>query len=287
VKDLLQSLGHKAPEFLLERGINPQDYQMLLRAAVESIRGTASATTSDKRGFVETVLEYGKSRGAFVSWNFEGTENRQDYRVELASGTLAAIEVKGCPDGNNMTIWDRPGWAEEFVVWSLCPESLQHNPGHGIWSGIATRLMPKLAVERTVVDAVVFWDGRCGSELRRCPKQFGIGDGLRARATDIRGQDGRDWLPPPCVYLMPQAPPLTRNNPKPRVHAVRTCKTAATLLSLFGVPDSDLDRYAHEAAVEARGGLRGTEIKVTLRSRCWPDGEEREISSRWKAIRRE
>lgn len=287
LKQVLTNLAATSPELLREAEISSEDYPMLLRATVESLRGTASATTADKRRFLETILTYGVEEGIFGSWNFVGTENRQDYRVDLADGTAVSIEAKGCPDGNNMNIWDRPGWAEEFIVWSMCPESLAHEPGEGLWSGIATRLIPKLAAERTVVDALVFWDGRCGSERRRCPKLYGVEGELRSRATGIPGQDGRDWLPPPCIYLFPTAPPVVRNNPSPRTHTLATCKFADAFLRLFKVPDEERRLYVHEASVQSQGTPQGTQIRVTTLSRNWPDGVERQYSGRWKAIRRE
>jgi len=283
----LSDLASVSPSLLRDASIDPNQYPMLLRAAIESLRGTASATTSDKRHFLETILQFGAAQGVFGAWSFVGTENRQDYRVALPDGTAVSIEAKGCPDGNNMTIWDRPGWADEFIVWSMCPESLAHDPGKGLWSGIATRLIPKLAAERTVVDALVFWDGRCGSEMRRCPKAFGIDGALRAAATDIPGQDGRQWLPPPCIYLFPQAPPVVRNNPNPRTHTLRTCRFADALLALFQVPEGRRQAYVHSASVQSRGTARGTQIKVTAVSRSWPDGEAREVAGKWKAVRRE
>jgi len=287
VKQLLAGLPFEAPELLRRSGIAAEDYDILFRAAIESLRGTSSATTSDKRRLLETVLDFGVQQHAFKSWKFEGTENRQDYRVDLPDGTAVGIEAKGCPDGNNMTIWDRPGWANEFVVWSMCPESLAHDPGQGVWSGIATRLIPKLAAERAVVDAMVFFDARCGTEQRRCPKSFGVDGPLRSRLTSNAGQDGRAWVPPPCVYLLPEAPPFVRNNPCPRTHTLSTCHFADRLLSLFNVPQGQRERYVHSASVESRGSARGTQILVTVTSRNWPDGKERKISSRWKALRRE
>lgn len=290
VIDLLQRLHGVAPSLLLSRGVGLDEYPMLLRAAVESLRGTAAATTADKRKFVETILEYGRSKGAFRSWKFVGSQNRQDYKVELPDGTLVAIEAKGCPDGNNMTIWDRPLWAEEFVVWSLCPQSLVKQPGEGAWSGIANRLLPKVQAERerARVDAMIFWDGRCGSSWRRCPKKYGVeGEGLRARACDIPGQDDRDWLPPPCIFLLPQSPANIRNNKTPKVHTVDTCKFAKALLLLFRVPEAELAHYVHTVTLEARGTDSGIEIKVSVTSRCWADGKERVVAGNWKDLNRE
>jgi hypothetical protein len=72
----------------------------------------------------------------FDSWDFIGSRGRQDYRVDLPDGTSVAVEAKGCPDGNNTNIWDRPQWADEFVVWSLCPRVSLTTPAAA--SGLAS-----------------------------------------------------------------------------------------------------------------------------------------------------
>lgn len=286
-RSLLVGLSSDAPEVLERAGLEPSDWDMLLRAAVESLRGTSAATTSDKSRFIETVLEHGVSEGAFSAWSFVGTQGRQDYRVELPDGALVGIEAKGCPDGNNTNIWDRPGWADEFIVWCMCPESLANPPGKGVWSGIATRLLTKMAAERTVVDAFVFFDGRCGSELRKCPKTHGIA-GVRTAATDIVGQEGREGtLPAPCIYLFPRSYPHVRNNPRPGVRTLRDSRFSRALLTLFGVPDAEQANCVHEAGIEARSTDQGTEVQVTVVSRCWPDGVARSHRGRWKSVRRE
>lgn len=286
-KEVITNLPAIAPEALTAVDLQSDDWAMLLRAAIESMRGTSAATTHEKSRFIEAVLECGVTDGAFLQWSFVGTQGRQDYRVELPGGKLVGIEAKGCPDGNNTNIWDRPGWADEFVVWCMCPESLANPPGKGAWSGIATRLLMKMTAERTVVDALVFFDGRCGSELRRCSKEFGV-TGLRETATSISGQEGREGvLPPPCIYLFPRSYPHVQNNPRPAVRSLRDSKFATALLTLFRVPPDEQPDYVHDAQIEVRGTERGTEVQVTVVSRCWPDREPRRHRGRWKPVRRE
>jgi hypothetical protein len=277
-----------APEAISRAEVDIENWDILLRAAIESMRGTASATTSDKRQFIAAVLDYGKARGVFEDWSFIGSRGRQDYRVELPHGTSVGIEAKGCPDGNNTNIWDRPSWADEFVVWFLCPESLAHPAGEGLWSGIATRLMTKMAAERQVVDSVLFFDGRCGSHLRPCPKAYGADSPLRKAATSIAGESGKgDVLPPPCIYLMPRNYPTIPSNPKPPLRTLAQSSFARAMLSLFGVPEDEQADYVHEAGIEAQGSEKGTRIQVTVTSRCWPDGEERQYQGKFKPLRRE
>ncbi|MFE3080924.1 hypothetical protein [Nocardia tengchongensis] len=288
-KRVLVDLPLTSANLLRDAGIGDVDWQPLLRATVESMRGTASATSTDKRRFIDSILQYCQDAGHIKSWKFVGKDGRQDYSVELLDDTRVAIEAKGCPDGNNLTIWDRPSWADEFVVWSLCPESLQHNPGKGVWSGISTRLLPKVVAEKKVVDAYIFWDGRCATSLRRCPKSYGVAGALRSTATDYPGQPGQeDWVPPPCIYLFPRTAPVAASNPHPAAHTLKTSRFSRMLLTAFNVPDEEMDSYVHRADIEARGSAKGdTQILVSTVSRCWPDGDERKHVGKWKSVKRE
>lgn len=286
-KGSLQALPQLAPELIDDLGITPEEWPALLRSAVESMRGTASATTKNKSQFTIAILDHCLERGLITSWEVTGSSRRDDYRVVLDDGTRVAIEAKGCPDGNNTTIWDRPSWADEFIVWSQCPDSLVNHPGQGVWSGLATRLLPKVAAEKEVVDAFVFWDARCGSEERICPKNFGQ-YGIRAAATDIANQPGKtDWIPPPCIYLMPRSAPTLLGNPEPVLHTLSTNRFATMLLKAFNVPREQMFGYVHDASVQMRGGPKGTQLKITVVSRCHSDGTEKTRESTWKKLKRD
>lgn len=285
VKDLLVHLAERQPQVLSEAGIDASSWDSLLRAAVESLRGTFAASTGEKRRFVEAVLNFGLRKRAFANWGFVGTGSRNDYRVDLPDGTIVCVEQKGCPDGNNTNIWTRPEWAQEFVVWCLCPESLMKQPGEGTWSGVGTRLLQKEYAENQLVDAMIFWDGRCGSDQRRCPKQYGA-TGPRSRATTIPSQEGReDWIPPPCIYLFPRAVPDVHTNPEPPLHTVESCRFARALLTLFGVPPDQHSSYVHDASARVRRTIDATQLRVRVTSRCWADGEDREVRGSWKGVR--
>jgi hypothetical protein len=197
------------------------------------------------------------------------------------------IEAKGCPDGNNSTIWDKPPWADEFIIWFLCPESLAHPPGKGLWSGIATRLMPTMVAEQRSVDAVMFFDGRCGSARRPCAKTYGVKGSLRKSATVIDGQTGKeDMLPPPCIYLMPKSYPSVPHNLKPPVHTLKQSHFSRAMLTLFNVPESEQSKFVHEASVVAEGTSDGISIQVSVTSRCWADGESRTYTGKKKTVKR-
>jgi hypothetical protein len=289
-KQILTELPETSPELLAQANIHPSDWALLLRATVEKMRGENAATIKDKQRFIDAVLGYCKQRGVIKSCEFIGSgagrRRRQDYEVVLPDNTRVCVEAKGCGDGNNMNIWDRPSWADEFVVWSLCPESLAKDPGMGVWSAVSNRLMQKITVEQQRVEAFIFWDDRCGTPLRKCPKNFGVHGDLRSLATDLEGQAGaEDWIPPPCVYLFPKSWPTVPAYRKPKINTVSSCKFVQALLSAFNVPSEAADDYVHSAHVEAKGTESGMRIKVTTVSRCWLDGDERVRESTWKPVR--
>ncbi len=265
-KTLLVQLASNNPSILTSAGISTDEWQPLLRMAVESMRGTFAASVGEKRRFTEAVLSHMQEVRVIAQWEFVGTRKRQDYRVSLLNGRQVAVESKGCGDGNNTGIWDRPRWAEEFVLWSQCPESLQHQPGDGVWSALATRIFPKVIFERVVVDCFIFFDGRCGSAIRRCPKNpaYGVEGNLRAASTEILGQDQRPWLPPPCLYLLPRSVPEPVENPQPPLHTLETCQFAAALLRAFNVPLEEASANAHWAQVNTQNRADGLYYQVTI-----------------------
>ncbi|MFI7281702.1 hypothetical protein ACIBOV_15745 [Micromonospora chersina] len=287
-KAILRNLAETNPEILDAAGIEDEDWIPLLRATVESMRGETSADGADKRRFIAAVLDHCQQQKTIESWSFIGTAGRQDYRVILSDKTAIAIEAKGCGDGNNTAIWDRPSWAKEFVVWSLCPESLAKPPGMGTWSAIANRLMPKIIAEKKVVDSFIFFDARCGTSRRNCPKSYGVHGDLRAAATELAGQDGKEnWLPPPCIYLFPWSNASVPHNLKPDLHTLASSRFPRALLDAFNVPEEEQESYVHSAEVEVEGVKAGTVLQVAVTSRCWPDDEERVYTAPWKPLKRE
>jgi hypothetical protein len=178
----------------------------LFRGAIERIRGQFSATMRDKREFGRHVLNYMQDQGFIEDWESAGEANRHDYVVRLKTGRVGVIELKGCLDGNNTNIFERPTNAQEFVIWSLCT-----NPGAdprlNAWSGIHTRLSAEIIARQQRVDGVMIWDMVCGTVGRPCPKVAGAPE----RATAV----AHYMLPPPCIYVMPGTIASPRNNPRP------------------------------------------------------------------------
>ena len=148
-----------------------------------------------------------------------GSTNRHDYTLKLRSGKTAVIELKGCLDGNNTNIFQRPAHAEEFIIWSVCANR-GADPRRNVWSGLHTRLSATIIAEEKRVDGLVVWDWVCGTIGRTCPK---------LTASDRRTTVAQYRLPPPCIYVFPSTIPTPRNNANPRAQPL----AAVELLQAF------------------------------------------------------
>ncbi len=178
----------------------------LFRGAIERVRGQFSATMRPKREFVTHVLNHMQDGEFIADWESAGENNRHDYVVTLNSGRIAVIELKGCLDGNNTNIFERPPHAQEFIVWSVCTNP-GADPRHNVWSGIHTRLSAEIISREQRVDGLIVWDMVCGTVGRPCPK-------VREDPTRVTTA-GQFALPPPCIYVFPATTPSPRNNPRP------------------------------------------------------------------------
>lgn len=205
----------------------------LFRGAIERIRGQFSATMRDKREFVQRVLNYMQDGGHIGDWNVSGSENRHDYAVTMPSGRTAVIELKGCLDGNNTNIFERPPHAHEFIIWSVCTNP-GADPRHNAWSGIHTRLSAEIISRSQRVDGVIIWDMVCGTLGRPCPKLMGDAD---PRITEI----GHYRLPPPCIYLLPATIPSPRNNPSPPPQLLDQVEILKAFATSFKANENDLN----------------------------------------------
>lgn len=182
-------------------GLDEKDFYNsgLFRGAVERVRGQFSATMRPKREFVQHVLNHMEDGGFICGWELTEDANRNDYSVKLTTGKTAIIDLKGCLDGNNTNIFERPTDADEFVIWSLCT-NLGADPRRNAWSGIHTRLSAEMIENQKQVDGLVVWDMVCGTIGRPCPK---IPTVEPARFTDV----GPFRVPPACIYLFPSMIP--------------------------------------------------------------------------------
>lgn len=240
----------------------------LFRGAIERVRGQFSASMQEKRELLKYILNTLEDDKLILGWRSAGGSNRHDYAVDLVSGRTAVIELKGCLDGNNTTIFQRPPHANEFILWSVCTNP-GADPRHNLWSGIHTRLGADIIERHEQVDALVVWDMVCGTVGRPCPKIAAD----PSRVTII----GPYRLPPPCLYLFPSTIPTPRNNPKPAPHSLRDLEFLSLLAKRFGVLDQEV------STVEFEVRYKGVDIErlTTIQSA----GRLQRTSS-WTPIRR-
>lgn len=236
-----------------EHGLSEQEFYNsgLFRGAIERIRGQFSATMRDKRDFARRVLNHMQDGGFIADWESAGDANRHDYSVRLPSGKIAVIELKGCLDGNNTNIFERPPHAQEFIIWSVCTNP-GADPQHNAWSGIHTRLSAEIIFREQRVDGLVIWDMVCGTIGRPCPKLAAD----PARATVI----GPYSLPPPCVYVFPATIPATRNNPNPPAQALGDVQILKAFNDCFGSRPEEINFVTFEVQHRGAETVRTTRI---------------------------
>lgn len=243
--EVLKTQSH----LLGDHGLDEQDFYQsgLFRGAIERIRGQFSAAMKQKRQFVAQVLDHMQAGGFIREWFSAGESNRHDYSVTLNNGRIAIIELKGCLDGNNTNIFERPPHGDEFVLWSVCSNP-GADPRHNLWSGIHTRLSAEIIEREQRVDGLIVWDWICGTSARICPKQSG------------KTVVGEYNLPAPCIYLFPATVPSVRNNPKPRVNTLADVGLLAAMQACFGGKASDVHDVAFEVAHRGAETVRTTTI---------------------------
>lgn len=223
----------------------------LFRGSIERIRGQFSATMTEKRDFARQVLDYMGDKGFITSWKSAGEDNRHDYTLVLKSGKVAVIELKGCLDGNNTTIYERPLHAQEFIIWSVCTNAAA-DPRHNAWSGIHTRLSADIIHRQQLVDGVIIWDMVCGTIGRPCPKLMNDPDGF----TEV----GPYKLPPPCIYLFPGTIPSPRNNPHPPAQRLEDVEILAAFKDCFGGDDHEINYVDFQVDYRGKDLVRTTTV---------------------------
>lgn len=221
----------------------------LFRGTIERIRGQYSATMRDKREFVQHVLNHMQDQNYIKDWESAGDSNRHDYAVNMINGKKAIIELKGCLDGNNTNIFERPPHAQEFIIWSICTNT-SADPRHNAWSGIHTRLSAEIIYRDQRVDGVVIWDMVCGTIGRPCPK-------ITQTPSRIK-EVGPYKLPPPCIYVLPQTVPSPRNNPAPTAQKLEDVEILQAMNDCFNGLESEVNYVDFEVEHKGQDTARKT-----------------------------
>lgn len=225
----------------------------LFRGAIERIRGQFSATMREKREFVKHVLNHMQDGNFIQEWESAGESNRHDYSVTLNSGKIAIIELKGCLDGNNTNIFERPPHAHEFIIWSVCTNT-GADPRHNVWSGIHTRLSAEIISREQQIDGVIIWDMACGTIGKPCLK---IKDDVK-RVNDV----GPFRLPPPCIYVFPATIPSPRNNPNPMAQKLEDVELLTAFNACFHGAEEEINYVDFQVEYRVSGDtLRTTRVR--------------------------
>lgn len=243
--DVIKSLAAH-PELLAKYGISPGEFTSAFPAAIESVRGSMSASNADRRNFLSSVLEHLVNRDLATRVSVPVYGSDTVYRVDVPSIGAVAIIQKGCPDGAHSSVrWSAPDWAPETYLWWLC-SSMKVHPGEHIVKGI-NRLRQRFFSDATdFLSGVIFHNELCGTAQRPCPKQ--------AKAALI---DGR-MVPAPCIYAMP-APAADRENSW-NWSGSRSLKFPSVLLQAFDVTDLEANAFTGDIGFQEKdnGALRTT-----------------------------
>lgn len=266
IDDFAEILKTRAHEL---SGSNEEDIydSGVFRGAVERIRGQFSANMYEKRRFIDAILSYMQDRGVVRTYESAEQKDRFDFTVVMDSKKIVALEIKGCLDGNNLTIFDRPAHAQEFIIWSICSNAAS-DPELNTWSGIHSRLGPDIITNEKRVDGLIVLDWMCGSAGRQCPKT--ISDS--SRVTRVANYK----IPPPCLYLFPDTIPNTKMNPMPSAQRLNQVEFVNALMRCFSGREEEVSHVSFN--VERRGQA------LYRRTRIQRNGAEK--LSAWTEIRR-
>ncbi|WP_408595017.1 hypothetical protein ACIPCF_17740 (plasmid) [Paracoccus marcusii] len=237
-----------------EHGLDEKSFyeSALFRGAIESIRGTFSATMRPKREFVQHVLNHMQD-GDFISdWDFTEDSNRNDYRVTMPSGKVAVIDLKGALDGNNTNIFERPADADEFILWSVSTNE-GGDPRRNAWSGIHTRLSAEMVTRRQRVDGAIIWDMLCACSSRPCPKVRAEPEAPRLTAV------GPFSVPPPCIYMFPAILPGA-DNPHTSGQPVTNIELLDAFHRCFQGRDAEVNFVGFNVEIRGEETLRRTTV---------------------------
>jgi hypothetical protein len=212
------------------------------------------------------ILAHMEDSGVIGTWEHAENRDRHDYSITIGN-EISIVEQKGCLDGNNINISERPPQATEFYIWGLCTNQ-GSDLAKGVWSAIM-RVTADMVATGKQVDGLIIWDMLCGSSQRPCPKLI--------NAPTIATEIGSLRLPPPCIYLLPQTIGNARSNPHPPIRNLDSLKFVPALLKTFKGTGADVNFVDYE--VRMRGANTQRQVRVVR-----DDVVTRE--SRWTDIKR-
>lgn len=240
--DAIKSLGTH-PEVLARFGLSANEFNSALPAAIESVRGSMSASNSQRREFLKDLLSHLVERGLVSSVSEPTYGEDTIYRLVVPDVGDVAIIQKGCPDGAHSSLrWSVPPWAKETYLWWLC-SSLGSHPGEHVAKGVNRLRKRFFSAEPGVLSGVIFHNELCGSPTRPCPKR------------ELFAELGQRQVPAPCVYVMPE-----RDSGASSWNwgDERRVLFPSILLQAFGIPERNIDSFVGFIGFQRKGdgGLR-------------------------------
>jgi len=241
---------HAQPDILARHGLTSTEYVDALPAAIEAMRGAASASNTENKEFLTGLLTAMLDRELIAGFESPRYGTDTIFRLSVPNHGDMAIIQKGCPDGaHSSRTWETPEWATETYLWWLC-SSMRYNPGTHVTKGVS-RLQKRYFESSRKLDGIIFHNQLCGTAQRLCPK--------KDRAIVVNG----NHVPPPCVYVMPDQ---ERDGDKWNWHGSRTRIFPGLLLALFNIPEDLLPAYVGHVGFNKRGGS----LRTTITSRFGP-----------------
>ena len=192
-----------------------------------------------------------QDNGFINAWASSGEANRH-YSITMPRGRVAVIELKGCLDGNNTNIFQRPANANEFFIWSVCTNP-GADPRHNAWSGIHTRLSAEIISRGELVDGCIIWDMVCATIGRPCPKVANKPERLTAV--------GQFVLPPACIYIFPSTIAHPRTNAHPLAQTLDDVHFLKALHQCFKGADDELNFVDFEVEYKGPDIVRKTRVR--------------------------
>lgn len=237
------------PDVLARYGISASEFASAFPAAVESVRGSMSASNAGRREYLAGLLDRLVEGDRVASVSAPAYGDDTVYRLLVPGIGNVAIIQKGCPDGAHSSVrWTAPTWADETYLWWLC-SSMKTHPGEHIAKGV-NRLRQRFFSDTPgVLSGVIFQNELCGSSMRPCPK---IGRSLTL---------GPQRAPAPCIYSMPQRDERASSW---NWTGGRILAFPAVLLDAFGIPPSEADAFVGFVGFQRRDG--GT-LRTTITTR--------------------
>lgn len=248
--EVLKTQAHK----LGDHGLSEKEFYAspIFRGAIQQVRGEFAAAMREKREFVQHVLNHPEDHGFIANWDRAKRGVLRDYAVCLNSGRTAIIDLKGCLDGDNTKIFERPNDADEFVIWSLCT-NVGADPRRNAWSGIHTRISAEIITRGQLVDGLLIWGMMCGTIGRVCPKL------ANGRDSGRRTLIGSFCVPPPYIYLFPASIPFAET-PRVTAQSLTNVEFLAAFHSCFGSHDDEVNHVSFEIALHGEETMRRTTI---------------------------